>query len=84
MLQIKFDWIRVPEKKTLSTPKLSKPDMGPQSSPNARAAVSHGRHLGHAWCRKVLLHDLGSVRLRTQTNRAGLLFADVGPHFMRS
>ncbi len=39
MLQIKFDWIRVPEKKALSTPALSKPDMGPQSSPNARAAI---------------------------------------------
>jgi hypothetical protein len=39
MLQIKFDWIRVPEKKALSTPALSKPDMGPQSSPNARAAM---------------------------------------------
>lgn len=72
MLQMKFDWIRVPEKKALSTPALSKPDMGPQSSPNAPGSddevsalqrpVSHCRHLGHAWSRKVLLHDLGIVR----------------------
>ena len=39
MLQMKFDWIRVPEKTALSTPALSKPDMGPQSNPNARAAT---------------------------------------------
>src|SRR5450631_4378978 len=25
-------------------------------------SVSHCRHLGHVWCRKVFLHDLGSVR----------------------
>src|SRR5471030_3232565 len=25
-------------------------------------SVPHSRHLGHAWCRKVLLHDLGIVR----------------------
>src|SRR6185295_19624602 len=52
--------------------------------------VSHCRQLGHAWSRKVLLHDLGPASvafpsaLRTQTKRAGLQFADVGPHFMRS
>ena len=28
MLRIKFDWIRVPEKKALSTPALPKPDIG--------------------------------------------------------
>ena len=39
MLQMKFDRIRVPAKNALSTPALSKPDMGPQSSPNARAAT---------------------------------------------
>ena len=71
MLQMKFDRIRVPEKNASSTPALSKPDMGPQSSPNARSddevsalqrSVSHCRHLGHVWCRKVFLHDLGGVR----------------------
>src|ERR1700691_5549566 len=25
-------------------------------------SVAHCRHLGHTWCRKVLLHDLGIVR----------------------
>src|SRR5262249_8593071 len=37
-LQRKFDLTVVPVKKRASTLALSKPDIGPQSSPNARAA----------------------------------------------
>src|ERR1700691_6156935 len=36
---MKFDSIRVPEKNAWSTAALSKPDIGPQSRPNARAAI---------------------------------------------
>ena len=35
----KFDLMSVPAKNSLSTPTLLKPDIGPQSSPSARAAM---------------------------------------------
>jgi hypothetical protein len=42
MLQMKFDFTFVALKNVLSTAELSKPDIGAQSSPSARAA-SRGR-----------------------------------------
>src|ERR1039457_1947572 len=37
-------------------------------------SVPHCRHLGHAWCRKVLLHDFGIVRQKLW-KLAGEIFA---------
>ena len=72
MLQIKFDRTRVPEKNALSTPALAEAGHGPavqsqrpRSDDKVSAlqrSVSHCRHLGHVWCRKVFPHDFGSVR----------------------
>ena len=131
-LQMKLDLMRVPEKKARSTPALSKPDIGPQLSPSARAAMmryapcrlplriavasatpgwrkawriisplagnSFGIVSGNArsWpmitvrgAATILARFISEAReascdlaseLRTQTNRAGQLLADVGPN----
>jgi hypothetical protein len=36
---MKFDWIRVPAKKALSTAALSNPDIGPQSGESGEAIM---------------------------------------------
>jgi hypothetical protein len=69
MLQMKFDRTRVPEKNDAGVVEAGHgpavQSQRPRSDDEVSArqrSVSHCRHLGHVWCRKVFLHDLGSVR----------------------
>ena len=71
MLQMKFDSIRVPEKGLIDAGvvearhRAAVQSQRPRSDDEVSAlqrSVSLCRHLGHVWCRKVLLHDLGIVR----------------------
>src|SRR4029077_2524334 len=55
-LQTKFDFQEVPSKKAASTLALSKPDIGPQSRPRARAAI-----IRYAPCRLPLRKAVDSI-----------------------
>src|SRR3546814_13305116 len=63
---MKLDFMAVPAKKAASTPALSNPDMGPASSPSARAAMmsqaprSEERREGKSGSVRV---DLGGCRI---------------------